>query len=279
MRHGARSGWPTVHKHSPSPACLARLTIRPGDPPAPSPRPFHQSHSPRPRLLGSSRSRPEPHSKPYRATTGAGRRSTARLPSALSPPPIEDEAQASAPRWQPRIAPAPGAGSPARSRHLLHRTPVDPNLLRRATPTSPPHRTSPAVELQTPCLALLRRGVASPRSYAATRTPPPRRHLLSAAPPPRPHPQFLLHCTPWPDLAPVPAPSTTIFGPVGVPGTMKTMLATTATPCLVVALARNQTRLSHPIYKGHKSSSHICARIKSRIYTTESSRYHNTYHE
>jgi hypothetical protein len=37
--------------------------------------------------------------------------------------------------------------------------------------------------------------------------------------------------------------------------------------------------VSHPIYKEHKSSDHICARIKSRIYTTESSRYHNTYHE
>jgi hypothetical protein len=37
--------------------------------------------------------------------------------------------------------------------------------------------------------------------------------------------------------------------------------------------------LSHPIYKEHKSSNHICDRIKSRIYTTESSRYHNTYHE
>jgi hypothetical protein len=37
--------------------------------------------------------------------------------------------------------------------------------------------------------------------------------------------------------------------------------------------------MSHPIYKEHKSSNHICARIKSRIYTTESSRYHNTYHE
>jgi hypothetical protein len=37
--------------------------------------------------------------------------------------------------------------------------------------------------------------------------------------------------------------------------------------------------VSHPIYKEHKSSNHICARIKSRIYTTESSRYHNTYHE
>jgi hypothetical protein len=30
--------------------------------------------------------------------------------------------------------------------------------------------------------------------------------------------------------------------------------------------------LSHPIYKEHKSSNHICARIKSRIYTTELSR-------
>jgi hypothetical protein len=37
--------------------------------------------------------------------------------------------------------------------------------------------------------------------------------------------------------------------------------------------------LSHPIYREHKSSNHICARIKSRIYTTEPSRYHNTYHE
>jgi hypothetical protein len=37
--------------------------------------------------------------------------------------------------------------------------------------------------------------------------------------------------------------------------------------------------VSHPIYKKHKSSNHICARIKSRIYTTESSRYHNTYLE
>ena len=36
--------------------------------------------------------------------------------------------------------------------------------------------------------------------------------------------------------------------------------------------------LSHPVYKGHKPSNHICARIKSRIYTTESSRYHNTCH-
>jgi hypothetical protein len=37
-------------------------------------------------------------------------------------------------------------------------------------------------------------------------------------------------------------------------------------------------RMSHPIYKEHKSSNHICATIKSRIYTTESSRYHNIYH-
>jgi hypothetical protein len=37
--------------------------------------------------------------------------------------------------------------------------------------------------------------------------------------------------------------------------------------------------LSHPIYREHKSSNHICARIKSRIYTTEPSRYHNIYHE
>jgi hypothetical protein len=28
-------------------------------------------------------------------------------------------------------------------------------------------------------------------------------------------------------------------------------------------------QLSHPIYKEHKSSNHICARIKSRIYTTD----------
>jgi hypothetical protein len=37
--------------------------------------------------------------------------------------------------------------------------------------------------------------------------------------------------------------------------------------------------LSHPIYEEHKSSNHICARIKSRIYTTKLSRYHNTYLE
>jgi hypothetical protein len=34
-----------------------------------------------------------------------------------------------------------------------------------------------------------------------------------------------------------------------------------------------------PDLQGHKPSNHICARIKSRIYTTELSRYHNTYHE
>jgi hypothetical protein len=34
-----------------------------------------------------------------------------------------------------------------------------------------------------------------------------------------------------------------------------------------------------PDLQGHKSSNRICAKIKSRIYTTELSRYHNTYHE
>jgi hypothetical protein len=34
-----------------------------------------------------------------------------------------------------------------------------------------------------------------------------------------------------------------------------------------------------PDLQGYKPSNHICTRIKSRIYTTESSRYHNTYHE
>jgi hypothetical protein len=34
-----------------------------------------------------------------------------------------------------------------------------------------------------------------------------------------------------------------------------------------------------PDLQGHKPSNHICARIKSCIYTTELSRYHNTYHE
>jgi hypothetical protein len=34
-----------------------------------------------------------------------------------------------------------------------------------------------------------------------------------------------------------------------------------------------------PDLQEHKLSNHICARIKSRIYTTESSRYHNTYLE
>jgi hypothetical protein len=29
--------------------------------------------------------------------------------------------------------------------------------------------------------------------------------------------------------------------------------------------------------QGHKPSNHICARIKSRIYTIKLSRYHNTY--
>jgi hypothetical protein len=34
-----------------------------------------------------------------------------------------------------------------------------------------------------------------------------------------------------------------------------------------------------PDLQGHKPSNHICDRINSRIYTTELSRYHNTYHE
>jgi hypothetical protein len=56
---------------------------------------------------------------------------------------------------------------------------------------------------------------------------------------------------------------------------------TRATSCLSTFHASLFCRaaVSHPIYKEHKSSNHICARIKSRIYTTESSRYHNTYHE
>jgi hypothetical protein len=41
----------------------------------------------------------------------------------------------------------------------------------------------------------------------------------------------------------------------------------------------SQGQIVTPDLQGHKPSSHICARIKSHIYTTESSRYHNTYHE
>jgi hypothetical protein len=41
------------------------------------------------------------------------------------------------------------------------------------------------------------------------------------------------------------------------------------------------SRMLHvtPDLQEHKPSNHICTRIKSLIYTTELSRYHNTYHE
>jgi hypothetical protein len=68
-------------------------------------------------------------------------------------------------------------------------------------------------------------------------------------------------------------------------GLLKIMDVVLEQPCfsctLLVQLVKLFAKIDvvTPGLQGHKPSNHICASIKSRIYTTELARYHNTYHE